>query len=41
MRLQAKDGTLHPCMMNEVVRTIDGTDYLLIAGLDVSVQDAP
>lgn len=41
VRLQAKDGTLHPCMLNGVVRTINGTDYLLVAGLDVSAQGAP
>jgi PAS domain S-box-containing protein len=40
-RLQAKDGTLHPCMLNGAVRTIDGTDYLLAVGLDVSAQGAP
>lgn len=41
VRLQSKDGTLHPCMLNGVVRTIDGTDYLLAVGLDVSAQGAP
>lgn len=41
VRLQAKDGTLHPCMLNGAVRTIDGTDYLLAVGLDVSAQGAP
>lgn len=40
-RLQAKDGTLYPCMLNGAVRTIDGTDYLLAVGLDVSAQGAP
>lgn len=38
MRLQAKDGTLRSCVLKGAVRTIDGTDYLIIVGLDVSAQ---
>ena len=38
VRLQAKDGTLYPYMINGTVCLIDGTEHLVAVGLDVSAQ---